>query len=183
MVVSRHCEEKAGLFTELRELVHAGDRAEFDTIVYAKDRAKDHTKDRAKDWARDRTEFDTIIYTKDRAKGRAKDHAKDSAKDRAEFDTIMYERGKLHPNTTNTARQAHPFLSLQFVMEKFKLTICNGKKLSLHCLYIMFVEVDVCFLSDYVFCKFETEGNVSVVPTRPRAVISTAVIFYTRWVL
>ena len=118
MVVSRHCEEKAGLFTELRELVHAGDRAEFDTIVYAKDRAKDHTKDRAKDWARDRTEFDTIIYTKDRAKGRAKDHAKDSAKDRAEFDTIMYERGKLHPNTTNTARQAHPFLSLQFVMGK-----------------------------------------------------------------
>ena len=100
MVVSRHCEEKAGLFTELRELVHAGDRAEFDTIVYAKDRAK----------------------------GRAKDHAKDSAKDRAEFDTIMYERGKLHPNTTNTARQANPFLSLQFVMEKFKLTICNGKK-------------------------------------------------------
>ena len=41
MVVSRHCEEKAGLFTELRELVHAGDRAEFDTIVYAKDRAKE----------------------------------------------------------------------------------------------------------------------------------------------
>ena len=72
---------------------------------------------------------------------------------------------------------------LQFVMEKFKLTICNGKKLSFHCLYIMFVEVDVCFLSDYVDCKFETEGNVSVVPTRPRAVISTAVIFYTRWVL
>ena len=113
-VVSRHCEEKAGLFTELRELVHAGDRGEFDTIVYA----KEHTKDRAKDWARDRTEFDTIIYTKDRAKGRAKDHAKDSAKDRAELDTIMYERGKLHPNTTNTARQAHHFVSLQFVLEK-----------------------------------------------------------------